>query len=458
MSGLGTALNTALTALQANQIGLTVVSNNIANVNTPGYSRQRVLMQESPSIGDYIRVGTGVEVVGTEALRDQIVERRLWNETSAKAGSDMTQQSLSDIEGLFNEAGNTGLLPLISNFYNSFQKLSTSPTSPEMRQQVVSSAQSLTQYINTRANDLRDMKTATDHAIQDDVAKANVLINQIADISQRIHEVEIQAPANDLRDQRTLLIKQLSEIMSVRELDTNGTYQLTTGNNRPLVVAGAAVPLKIGTSAGGLTTVMSDTTDITSEITGGTLAARVAFRDQSVPQYQQQLDQMAYDLANQVNQVHSVSYDPDGNTGVNFFTPITATAGAALSLQLNPVIAADPRKVAASNQASGDGNEAAIALGNLVNAANPPRGTVIEQYRSLVFQIGSETASAQAASDEHASMLTQLENLRSSISGVSINEETTAIIQFQRAFQASARIVSIVDELLQTTLAMGAGA
>jgi len=458
MSGLGAALNTALRALQANQIGLTVVSNNIANVNTPGYTRQRVLMQESTGIGDSIRVGTGVEVIGTEALRDQIVERRLWNETSAKAGSDMTQQSLSDIEGLFNEAGNTGLLPLISNFYNSFQHLSTNPMSPELRQQVVSTAQSLTHYINTRANDLRDMKTATDHAIQDDVARANVLINQIADISQRIQEVEIQTPANDLRDQRTLLIKKLSEIMTVREMDTNGTYQLTTGNNRPLVVAGAAVPLKIGTTSDGMTMVMSGTTDVTSEITGGTLAARVAFRDQSIPQYQQQLDQIAYDMANQVNQVHAVSYDPDGNTGVNFFTPIASTEGAALSLQLNSAIAADPRKIAAADQASGDGNEAAIALGNLVNAANPPRGTVIEQYRSLVFQIGSETASARTNSEEHASMLTQLENLRSSISGVSINEETTNIIQFQRAFQASARIISIVDALLQTTLAMGTGA
>src|SRR5678815_3980185 len=180
MSGLGTALNTALQALQANQIGLTVVSNNIANVNTPGYTRQRVIMQEAPSIGDSIRVGTGVEVIGTEALRDQLVERRLWNETSAKFFSDMTQQSLSDIEGIFNEAGDTGLLPLLSNFYNSFQKLSTNPTSPELRQQVVTSALSLTQYMNTRANDLRDMKTAADHAIQNDVSRANILIEQIA--------------------------------------------------------------------------------------------------------------------------------------------------------------------------------------------------------------------------------------------------------------------------------------
>jgi len=454
MSGLGTALNTALQALQANQIGLTVVSNNIANVNTPGYTRQRVLMQESPSVGDSIRVGTGVQVIGTEAMRDQLIERRLWKETSAKSYSDMTQQSLSDIEGIFNDASNTGLLPLLSDFYNSFQKLSTNPTSPEMRQQVVTSASSLTQYINTRANDLRDMKAAADHAIQDDVSRANVLINQIAVVSQHIKEIEITAPANDLRDQRTLLTKQLSEIMNVRELDTNGTYQLTTGNNRPLVVSGAAVPLELGTTSGGLTTVLSGTTDITSEITGGTLAAHVAFRDQSVPQYQQALDQIAYDLANQVNAIHVASYDPAGGTGVNFFTPIAAVADAALNLQLNPVIAADPGKVAASNQASGDGNEAAIAIGNLVNAANPPRGTVVEQYRSLVFQIGSETASAQIDSSQHASMLTQLENLRSSVSGVSINEETTNIIQFQRAFQASARVVSVIDELLQTTLGM----
>jgi flagellar hook-associated protein 1 len=456
MAGLGTALNTALQALQANQIGLTVVSNNIANVNTPGYTRQRVLMQEAPSIGDIIRVGTGVEVVGTEAMRDQLIERRLWKETSAKAGSDQTQQSLSDIEGLFNEADNSGLLPLMSDFYNSFQKLSTNPASPEMRQQVITSATSLTQFINARANDLRDMKTSVDHSIQDDVSKANMLINQIAKVSEAIHEAEVTQPASDLRDQRTLLIKQLSQIMSVKELDTDGTYQLTTGNNRPLVLAGAAVPLKVGTTASGSTTVLSGTTDITSEITGGTLASRVATRDQSIPHYQQALDQLSFDLANQVNQVHSVSYDQDGNTGTNFFTPIASASGAALSLQLNPVIAANGRKVAASSQASGAGNDAAMALGNLVNAPNPPRGTVVEQYRSLVFQIGSETASAQTDASQHASMLTQLENLRSSVSGVSIDEETTNILQFQRAFQASARVVNTVDELLQTTLAMGA--
>jgi flagellar hook-associated protein 1 FlgK len=455
MAGLGSALNIALQALQANQIGLAVASNNIANVNTPGYSRQRAVMQESPSVGDGIRVGTGVQVVGTQALRDQIIERRLWSETSSKSASDLTHQSLSDIETLFNESDNSGLQPLIANFFTSFQKLSTNPSSPELRMQVTSSAASLTQFMNARANDLQKMKSDVDHSIQNDVSSANALIGQIADTTKRIHEVEVAGqPANELRDQRTGLIKQLSEIINVRELDANGTYQLTTGNNRPLVLDGTEIPLDVSVSSSGQTSVLSGSTDITSEFSGGTLAARVAMRDDSIPKFAQSLDQMAYDLASQVNQLHSVSYDQDGNTGTNFFTPIASVTGAAQALQVNPTVAADSRKVAASSQASGAGNDAAIALGNLLNTPVPPRGSVIDQYQSLTFQIGNDTANADVEAGQHSSMVTQLENLRASVSGVSIDEETTSMLQFQRAYQASARVVTTVDELLQTTLGM----
>lgn len=457
MSSLGSLLNTALTSLQANQVGLSVVSNNIANVNTPGFSRQRVLMREGPVVGGHIPVGSGVEVFGTEAFRDQLIERRLWNETSSKSAGDLTHQSLSDIEMVFNESGNTGLLPLISSFFNSFQKLSANPSSTDLRQQVTTSAASLTQYINARASDLQNMKTAIDHSINDDVSKANTLIDQIAVIAKRIHETETaEQPANDLRDQRTSLVKKLSEIMNVKELDSNGSYQLTAGNNRPLVIDGTVIHLDLSTSSSGLTAVLSGSSDVTSEFTSGTLAARVALRDQSIPQYQQSLNQIAFDLANQVNQVHSASFDQDGNTLINFFTPVTSLAGAAFNLAVNPAVAADSRKVAASSQANGSGNEAAIALGNLVNVPNAPRGTIVEQFSSLVYQIGSDTANADADTRQHGSMLTQLENLRASVSGVSIDEETASILQFQRAFQASARIISVVDELLQTTLSMGA--
>ena len=165
---------------------------------------------------------------------------------------------------------------------------------------------------------------------------------------------------------------------------------------------------------------------------------------------------MAFDLARQVNQVHSASYDLDGKTGTNLFSPLTTVADAALNLKLNSAVADDPRKIAASGQATGGDNAGAIAIGNLVNASDSSRGSVTDQYRTLVFQIGSETANAQIDVDQHASMVTQLENRRAAASGVSIDEETTSILQFQRAFQASARVVTTVDQLLQVTLAMGA--
>lgn len=456
MTTLGSALNSALSALVANQTGLAVASNNIANANTPGFTRQRVVMQAAPRIGEMIPVGTGVMVTGTESMRDQLIDRRLWKETSGQAGGDLTHQTLSDIETMFNESGNTGLLPLLSDFYNSFQKLSTNPASTDLRQQVANSSASLAQFINERAGDLRDMKTSVDHSIKDDVSKANTLINQIADITKSIQEQENTEPANDLRDQRSSLIQQLSSIVNVKEMDSSGGYQLTTGNNRPLVTNGAASPLTTATTEDGTTTVLSGSTDITSEFSDGTLAARIALRDQTIPQYSQALDQMAYDLARQVNAIHSVSYDQDGNTGTNFFVPIDGVANAASRLQLNPDIVKDTRKIAVSSQSAGSDNQSAIAIGNLLNAADSSRGSVTDQYRALVFQIGSETANAQIDASQHQSMLTQLENRRASSSGVSIDEEATSILQFQRAYQASARVVSTVDQLLQVTLNMGA--
>src|SRR5436853_420377 len=106
MATLGTALNSALSSLEANQAALAVTSNNIANANTPGFTRERVVVQATPTITDSISIGTGVAVVGTESMRDQLIDRRLWNETSGKSDSDLTHQSLSDIETLFNESGN----------------------------------------------------------------------------------------------------------------------------------------------------------------------------------------------------------------------------------------------------------------------------------------------------------------------------------------------------------------
>jgi flagellar hook-associated protein 1 FlgK len=455
MQALGNALNSALRSLEANQIALSVASNNISNAQTPGYTRQRAIVRPAEGSGGPFSIGAGVEVVGTEALRDRMIELRLREEVAGRAQDQMKHEGLSDIEMLFNESANTGMLPLLADFFNSFHALSTEPTSLNRRQEVTTNATKLTNFFNSRANSLLDTQAKIDSSINEDVAKANTLISEIASISARIAESEVTHPAHELRDQRSMLLQRLSEIIDVNELETNDNYQVTIGSNRPLVYNGSAFHLATGTDANGFTEIRLGVDDLTSEVAGGRLGARLELRDDSIPQYNGVLDRLAYEIAEQVNSVHAAGYDLDGNTGISFFAPLTGVDGAARSIAVDSVITGDPRKIAASDSSSDGGNSTAIALGNLLNAAVFSGGTIVEQYRGFIYSLGSDTGNAALGMRQHEALLNQLENRRQEVSGVSIDEETVKILQFQRAFEASARVVRAVDELLQLTLSLG---
>lgn len=448
MQALGNALNSALRALEANQVGLAVAANNIANAQTPGYSRQQVTLRP-------VAEGGGVEVGGTEAVRDRLIELRLRQEVSGRAQEEMKHEGLSDIEMLFNESDDTGMLPLLSDFFNSFHALSAEPNSLNLRQQVTTNATKLTGFLNSRANSLSDIQTKVNGAISTDITQANSLVDRIASLSQQIEEQEIMSPANELRDQRSILVQQLSEIVEVRELESNGNYQLTIGANRPLVYNSAATHVEARTGSDGFTEIRMGIEDITSEITSGRTGARLELRDQTIPQYLDALDQLAFELVQNVNSIHSSAYDLDGNTGNDFFETLTSADGAAGAIAVDAGVGNDPRKIATSEETNGTGNEAAIEMGNLMNARVFSVGSIIEQYRSLIYSIGSDTANADLGAKQHEALLNQLENRRQQVSGVSIDEETIKILQFQRSFEASARVVKAIDELLQLTLSLG---
>jgi flagellar hook-associated protein 1 FlgK len=455
MQALGNALNTALRSLEANQIGLAVASNNISNAQTPGYTRQRAILRPAEGSGGPFSIGGGVEVVGTEALRDRMIELRLREEVSGRAQDQMKHEGLSDIEMLFNEAANTGMLPLLTDFFNSFHALSTEPTSLNRRQEVTTNATKLTNFFNSRGNSLLDAQTKIDSSINEDVARANTLISEIASISGRIAETEVTHPAHELRDQRSVLLQRLSEIVDVNELETNNNYQVTIGSNRPLVYNGSAFHLDAATGSDGFTEVRLGVDNLTSEVAGGRLGARLELRDDNIPQYNRVLDQLAYEIAEQVNSIHAAGYDLDGNTGINFFTTMTSLDGAARSIAVDPGITGNSRRIAASDVSSDSGNSTAIELGNLLNSPVFTGGTIVEQYRGFIYTLGSDTANADLGMRQHEALVNQLENRRQEVSGVSIDEETVKIIQFQRAFEASARVVRAVDELLQLTLSLG---
>src|SRR6266446_5906692 len=429
MSMLSSVLNSSLSSLRANQLALSVAANNIANAQTPGYTRQRLVTAPAVLNEAFPSIGTGVDVVRVQAMRDQMIETRLREETSAKSGGDTLTKTLSDIEVLFNDtdASNPGLLQAVTNFFNSFQTLSQDPASMNFREEVKSNAQALIDTLHSRNSDPKALQHRVDQAIAPQVDQLNQLTSQIAAVSAEIKRQEIDGhAANDLRDRRGELVKQLSGIVAVHDLESDGDYQLTTKDNRLLVFNGVQRQLAAS--------------DVTSSIGEGSLKANLDLRDNYIPKYLNALDQVAYELNQQVNSAHAAGYDLDGNTGNNFFASLSSS------------VVADTRKIAASSQSTGNDNQVAMQIGSLLTSPVFTGGSITDQYRSLIFTVGSDLSNSRSDVNEHESMVSQLENRRQVSSGVSVDEETASILQFQRSYQASARMIQMVDELLQTTL------
>jgi flagellar hook-associated protein 1 FlgK len=441
------ALNSAMQSLLANQLGLSVASKNISNAQTPGYSRERVDFASSSY--------DGIDVVGVEALRDQLATQRFNQETSYKSTQDTLRQGLQEIQGSFNDTQGTGLLSFISGFFNSFQSLSVDPTSMTNREVVRQAAQSLINAFHSQAANLGNQQRTANQTVATDVNTINSLTSQIADLTKQIRLEETSGkPQNDLRDQRAQLVQKLSQIVDVHQIESNGTYELYVGNGRTVVLNDTSQNLTVAPDTNGLYRVKAGNYDITSEFGGGDLQGQIQLRDQNIPAYLNQLDQLAYQITQQVNTIHSGAYTLDGNTGINFFAPLSAASGAASTIALSSSITTSSRNIAASQNGAAGNNAAALAIGNLLHNPVFTGGSVTDQYGALVYNIGNDVANADTNFKEHDDLATQLQNRIQSASGVSIDEETVQILQFQRSFQASAKVISTVDQMLQTVMDM----
>jgi len=425
-----------------NQLAMSVASNNIANAQSPEYARQRLVVSPAGPTGGALLIGGGVDVVRVQALRDQFIDRRLQQETSARSGDETLTRALSDVEVLFNDSEDTGLLLSLTKFFNSFHTLSLDPASMNFREELKINANALIDSFRSRYNELTNIQRIANDSIEADVGQVNALIRQIASVTDQIKTQETQHVSNDLRDQRTALVRRLSEFVEVSEVESgNGDYRLSTANNQLLVLNSTTFDLA--------------DEDITAGLGDGSLKANLNVRDVHIPGYLTQLDQLAYEITEQVNLVHAASYNLDGETGINFFTSLTSASDASRLIALSTGVNADVRKIAASELSTGNDNRAATRLGNLLHTTAFTGGTVTDQYQTLVFTVGTDLANAELNLREHKAIEHQLENRRASVSGVSIEEETVQILQFQRAFEASARMIRTVDEMIQVLLGMG---
>ncbi len=230
---------------------------------------------------------------------------------------------------------------------------------------------------------------------------------------------------------------------------------MTVGSGRALVIGDKAYALGIGTTGvTGLATITSDGVDITREFTGGKVAGYLDVRDTLIPGYRTQLDQLAYDVATQVNTRHQAGYDLNGGTGNAFFAPPGAVAGAARTIALAAGVAGDSSLVAASQTGTAGDNRIADALARLRDSpvASGGSSTFAQAWSQLVYRVGNDSATAQSDQTSRDSIVKAVERLRDSISGVSLDEEAAAMIKYQRAYEANAKFFTVIVETLDTLL------
>ena len=456
MTGLNTSMDIAVQALQAEQGALSVTSNNISNVNTPGYSRQVAVFDEAPTFQQGSEtIGGGVTLQQFQSVRDQLLQLRLYEETQQQGNSQTQLNSLNQIEGIFSDP-TQGVGGALSAFFNSLNQLSTNPTDSSARQQVLTAANNLANSFHQAVSSLGTIQSGLDQSVPQTVDQINRLTSQIATLNGQVAQDQgLGQDPGTTQDQRDELIRQLSSLVNVSVTQTEHGLTLTTANGVPLVVAGQSFALQSGTGSTGSQDVFSaQGQDITSQIQGGKLGGTLQVRDQAIPQLLSQLNDLASQFATAFNTQHQAGFDLSGNAGQNFFTPLASATNAAANFG---VAITDPSLIAASSDGSAGSNGNLTPLIALSNQQLPSGSTPVGMYSNLVLQVGNLGANAQ--SDVNASNLSvqQITDQRSAVSGVSVDEESTNMINYQRAYEAAARVVTTVDEMTQTVLAMGSG-
>jgi flagellar hook-associated protein 1 FlgK len=460
MSDLLGSLSSAARALSAQSMGLAVVGQNLANVNTPGYAR-RVVDFAAVAPHDPWSAGDGVEVAGIRSARDLLVETRLGQEVSLESAQAALADGLAAIDAAFGAPGQS-IDADLSAFFDAFAELADDPIASSSRQGALSQAVSLAAAFHDMAARLGDVRADADQRMRTAVDQVNALAQQVATLNAAIGTAGARDSAQLLqfRDDQLRAIETLSGLLDIHTIHRDdGGFDVTFGNGRPLVIGDNAVPLQVATVADGSAALRSQDLDVTSEATGGRIGGLQRLRDVLVPDYLARLDTLASTLVEQVNGLHTAGFDGTGEPALPFFTPLAGTSGAASAIAVNPALAADSRLIAAAGIASVGDNQTARAIAALRTARVLDNGsaTFAEAYGTLAYRVGQDTAIARQQQESFAGVVREIRNLREAVSGVSLDEEAALMLKFQRAYEANARYFQSVDAAIDILMQMVGG-
>jgi len=539
---------------------MAVVSHNISNVSTPGYSRQRLNMETSPSLStDIGQMGTGVRALGVGREYDAFINAQINIEKQILGNWQAQDYSFLRVEGLFNESSESGLSGAMDEYWNAWQAIADNPSGFAERVNLISLAETIARDFNSRFNELFTIQSDIDANIKGIVDEINIVVDQIAEVNEKISWIETAGDtANDFKDERVRLLDELGGMIGFSSFeDSSGQVTVLMESGTPLVQSNKSWHLDVrpdATNNGfydiGWVVSSGTFTDVTDSIARGELSGLLEMRDTSISGYIDNIDKLAAGIINEINKLHYYGYGLDGSTENNFFNPLSVktgasddntggasisagtvydntvltlddyeirftgaaafeiynvtdgtqvttaringavvggppfgyvsgsdiefegirvaisdgatgpangdiftvntTGGAAGNMTVNSVLVSDVNKIAASEDSAGDDNLKALAIAALRDGNHMDNNTrsFMSYYNGIISEIGVDSSSASRSLLYKQNMVDQLNARRESVSGVNLDEELANLMIYQQAYTASARMISLVQEML----------
>ena len=454
------SLTTALSALYAQRRGLDITGHNIANANTEGYTRQRVEMVGNAGpvgaslFSKWNGVGQGVNVTGITRMRDAFLDLRSNQEHSVQGELGMSQTILSRIELGFGEPSDMGLAAQFSEFWSGWDDVANNPTDLAARNALLERASTLTTNLRGTAASMSALRTDLVDQLRAQTEAVNQMATAIAQLNENItNQTNSGLSPTDLLDQRDLLVNQLSDTIGI-------TIKPREGGGVDIFVGGTA--LVRNTVAESLK--VDDSTDpvglqwtkdgYPASVGGGSVAGLLKGINDVIPRYLSQLDGVAARMMEMVNGAHTEGQDLDGVAGEDFF----AGTGAA-DIRLSDAVIGQPRHIAAAAMGGGTAdNSNALRLAAFANHRDRPLDPSDPAYlagdgpdmlyRSMIVGMGVETEAVNRRVDIQYEITRQMDAARDSQAGVNLDEEMTNMLAYQRAYEAAARFMTAIDQML----------
>jgi flagellar hook-associated protein 1 len=459
-----TALETALSGLQAAQAAIDTTGQNIANANTPGYSRQTVnLTERAPLVipalssvnGNGGQLGAGVDVSSISRIRDQFLDTQYRAQSTTSAAATQKATDLTSAQSTLNEPSSDGISTQLQGFWSAWSNVANTPTgtgAPAALASLVGAATTLAQTFNTVDNQLSTVQANAQSQLTEltgSTGQVQTDVNQIAALNGEIAQsTAVGQTPNDLLDQRDQALDDLSGFGSLSvTAGANGvvnvSFNTAAPNTTPATPTAPPFTLVSGTTASDVSTM----TGAQLSQVSGQLGALSSDASPTGPigslmgpaTSPDSLDGVASQLINAVNGALPAGSPP-------FFSPTATGTSSAATIAVAPAVVANPSTIPLTSPGSTTSADVAAAIAALQG------GTADQSYAAFVAQAGSSVRSAQSAGTTASSLLTSINSQRQSVSGVSLDEEMTNLINFQQGYQASAKVMNTIDTMLNTLI------